>query len=56
MAAEEKKKAEKKETSWFGGMLGNAEKELKGRKRKVDDAIDAAEGKERPDYSKKWTE
>lgn len=56
MAKEDKKQTEKKDTSWFGGMLGQAESALRGRKRQVDDAVDAAEGKERPGYSKKWTE
>ena len=29
----------------FGGMLGKAEKEMKDRKRKIDDSVDEAAGK-----------
>jgi len=61
--AEEKKKSKGIVETIFGGMTGNAEKEIRSRKSKVDAAIaeaegdtKAAEGKERPAYSKKWVE
>ena len=52
----DKKKEEKKETSWFSGMLGKAEKDIKGRKAKLDEAAAAAMGDARPAQSKKWPE
>lgn len=60
----EEKKEEKKKTSFFGGLLGNAESNMKSRKSKLEAAeaqamggdVKAASGEERPGYSKKWTE
>lgn len=59
----EDKKAEKK--SWFGGLFGQAEKNINKRKAMMDEIIGdntqpdserAAQGQGRPQQSKKWVE
>lgn len=54
----------KKIVDFFGGLTGKAGTEIKSRKTRLQEAedkamngdTDAAEGKERPSQSKKWTE
>lgn len=54
--ADKKKEEKKEESSWFSGMLGNAEKAIKWRKKKLEEAEKEAMGENRPKYSEKWVE